>query len=215
MVVFKSLFKRKYNFVYPVYPTNQHMVKSILEENFLYLERIIRTSEKRSVAIIGQPGAGKSSLLLKLTNGQCEPKPLVGQHTDATDWSNQVYDRFLHIFNQISFIDSPGYGTKTHPINSYREYFPFHEFDGFLFVIKGKIQSTDEEMFRCIIEKSKRESNVVLVRAFSDDLTEEDRKHVKQDCNLKFRYTRYNCPLVFVSNRLNQGIKKLQTYLQM
>ncbi|WP_419882247.1 GTPase [Peribacillus sp. B-H-3] len=188
--------------------------KSVLEENFSRLERVLDGSEKKAIAIIGQPGAGKSSLLLKLTNGQCTPKPVIGQGTDATDWSRDPQANLFYDYNGSLYIDTPGYDTLAHPLKGYRDYLPFDRFDVILFSVRGKIHGSDEEMFESILEKSRRTSSIVLIRSYSDDLTDEEKASIEQDFHLKFRYTRYNIPLIFVSNRYGEGIDELKKVLE-
>ncbi|MCM3789322.1 GTPase domain-containing protein [Domibacillus indicus] len=177
------------------------------------LAALLEEAESRKIAFIGQPGAGKSSLLLKLTNGKCEPKPNIGQGTDTTDWSSGREPVWYHLYNGTYFIDTPGYDTKAHPLRSYREYFPFQNVDAIVFVIRGKIHQSDEDMFRLIMDKSKCTSTVVLVRGYAEDLTEEDRKSLEQEFNEKFKLKRYHVSLIFVSNRLGEGITELQSLL--
>jgi len=192
---------------------DRYLRKSRLEENFSQLAALLQETEGRKLVLIGQPGAGKSSLLLKLTDGKCEPKPNIGQETDTTNWSSSPNPVLYHLYNETYFIDTPGYDTKAHPLKSYREHFPFYHFDAVLFVIKGKIHQSDEEMFRLIMDKTKSTSTVVLVRGYAEDLTGENRKSLEEEFNQKFKLKEYNTPFFFVSNRLGEGITELKLYL--
>ncbi|WP_050183417.1 GTPase domain-containing protein [Domibacillus robiginosus] len=205
--------KKDTNYDFSFYKSAPHRRKSRLEENFSQLETLLKKAEGRKIALIGQPGAGKSSLLLKLTNGKCEPKPTIGQGTDTTDWSSSSKPILCHQYDRIYFIDTPGYDTKAHPLKSYHEYFPFHCFDTVLFVIKGKVHQSDEEMLRLVMNKTRRTSTVVLVRGYAEDLTEEDRKSLEHEYSIKFKTEKHNLPFFFVSNRFGEGIAELQACL--
>ncbi|MCI2256427.1 50S ribosome-binding GTPase [Domibacillus sp. PGB-M46] len=212
----KNPFKRdKKNTGYDssVYDTASYWRKSRLEENFLKLGALLEEAKSRKIVFIGQPGAGKSSLLLKLTDGKCEPRPNIGQGTDTTDWSSSLEPVWYHLYNGTYFIDTPGYDTKAHPLRSYREYFPFQNVDATVFVIKGKVHQSDEDMFRLIMDKSERTSTVVLVRGYAEDLSGDDRKGLEQEFNEKFKLKRYNIPFFFVSSRSGEGIMELQFFL--
>jgi predicted GTPase len=199
--MFKKLTKKniKSALGFSAKPINQkaYISKTTLENNFSRLEAFLKNSHSRAISIIGQPGAGKSSLLLKLTNGYCYPKPVIGQQTDATDWSNNEEAVLAYSYKGINYIDSPGYDTIDHPLKCYQEYFPFDSFDDIMFMLRGKLHKTDEEMFWTIIEKSKRSSTIYLIRGFSEDLSGEERTTIEQEYRLKFHYNRYNTRLVF------------------
>lgn len=190
-------------------PTNH----AILHQNFNRLNNDLHFSNQPTIAVFGQPGAGKSSLIHKITNGNCEPKPLIGQQTDATDWSTNPLVDLLHASETSIYIDTPGYGTAHHPLSSYLSHFPFSSIDTYLFVVKGKIRQTDEEMFQYITQFTNPDSNIVLIRSFSDDLTDEEKFQVKRDLFAKLRYKLHNIPLVFLSNRTGDGLSELQEYM--
>lgn len=212
----KNPFKRGKRYTYydpSFHEWGRYLGESRLEENFSQLAALLQETEGRKLLLIGQPGAGKSSLLLKLTAGKCEPKPNIGQETDTTNWSRSSNPVLYHLYNEIYFIDTPGYDTKAHPLKSYREHFPFYHFDAVLFVIKGKIRQSDEEMFRLIMDKTKSTSTVVLVRGYAEDVTGEDRKILEEEFNRKFKLKERKIRFFFVSNRLGEGVTELKLYL--
>jgi GTP-binding protein EngB required for normal cell division len=92
-----------------------------------------------SIALFGQPGAGKSSLINRLT-GQKLAKE--GVRTDTTTEPAR-YD-----WNGLHLVDLPGYGTATFPGDTYAERFKIHEFDLFLCVFDGKLHQDDTRLFR-------------------------------------------------------------------
>jgi GTPase Era involved in 16S rRNA processing len=192
---------------------NDLTTHATLIQNFNRLNNDLQLSNQRSIAVFGQPGAGKSSLIHKITNGNCEPKPMIGQQTDATDWSINPLVDLLHDSGESIFIDTPGYGTAKHPLSSYLSHFPFSSIDNYFFVIKGKIHQADQEMFQYLTRLAAPYSNIVLIRSFSDDLTDEEMFQVKRDLFAKLRYKYHNIPLVFLSNRTGDGLSELQEYI--
>ena len=78
--------------------------KTVLQKNLLRLGSLLRKEPGYKVAILGQPGAGKSSLLKKMTKGQVTPLPVIGIQTDATDWSQ---DHACALLRAIALAKSP------------------------------------------------------------------------------------------------------------
>ncbi len=72
--------------------------RSILEQNMSFLSDIIDSEKGRKIAILGQPGSGKSTILSKITNGKCDPLPIIGQRTDATNWHKSLDINFFNCF---------------------------------------------------------------------------------------------------------------------
>lgn len=82
---------------------NEAFINTLLEKNFIELKNKLDDENKIKILIIGQPGAGKSSLLQYVTNNECTPKPLIGQRTDATDWQDRKISNFFYLSHlQIS-----------------------------------------------------------------------------------------------------------------
>lgn len=102
---------------------------------------------------IGAPGAGKSSLVDALSEEGCEPRPVVGIHTDATDWSRSADAPTVFRWRNMMFIDVPGYGTSHHPTGYLAQHLPIGKADLVLFVVAGtnKIMADDCEMFRRLL----------------------------------------------------------------
>jgi predicted GTPase len=92
-----------------------------------------------SVALFGQPGAGKSSLINRLVGRTVAE---VGVETDKTvklEWYES---------NGLNFADLPGYGTANFPAETYFEDFNISQFDLFLCVTNGKFRKADTEFFQ-------------------------------------------------------------------
>ena len=206
--VIKKIIKKKYMNA----PTNQ---LSTLERNFSRLSNQLLWHRGKVVALIGQPGAGKSTLLYSMTEGKCSPKPFISQKTDATDWALNNHVSLVHSMNGVdedtAFIDTPGYGTSLHPLSSYI-HFPFDSVTNVIFVIRGKIQQTDHEMFSLLIRYGMQD-RLRIVRTLSECLTEKERMAVKVDLNRNLRYKYLNIPLLFVSSRNGEGISSLKSWL--
>ncbi|WP_040207193.1 GTPase [Neobacillus jeddahensis] len=164
-------------------------------------------NNKKKIAVLGQPGAGKSTLIDLLTSHQCSPRPSIGQKTDATNWSESIEVDLLFIYRDYVFVDVPGYDTSTHPIDHFIQSFPFHEFDRFLFVVKGKIHQADEEMWNILKALSLLEKTQI-VRSYSDTLNSKEKLEIKKDL---FRYFRKK-PL-FISSRYKEGLEEVLNFL--
>lgn len=109
---------------------------------------------KVKIAMFGQPGAGKSSLINELVG---EKIAQVSAETDTTK-KTQVIE-----YNDVIFVDLPGYDTSEYPANAYFTQFEPLQYDLFVCVFSGKIQAADVELFsklakcgrQCIIVRNK------------------------------------------------------------
>lgn len=113
------------------------------------------------VALFGQPGAGKSSLINKLVGRRVAE---VGVETDKT------VDARDYQTDGVTFVDLPGYGTTRFPAATYWQQFDIDSFDCLLCVVSGKLQQTDVDFFNRLIEADKA---CVLVVNKHDELWEE------------------------------------------
>ncbi len=154
-----------------------------------------------SVALFGQPGAGKSSLINKMVGKNLA---VVGVETDKT------VERADYEINGIRFSDLPGYGTVKFPKETYFDKFNIMDFDLFLCVTSGKLHQADTEFFREVIQRGKVCIFVVNKR---DDLWEDgvsleelqDRKAA--DISKSVGDT---VKIIFTSCRDNYGLDALQ-----
>jgi predicted GTPase len=176
--------------------------KTTLELSFVRLERELQSQKRYKVAILGQPGSGKSSLLKKMTNSKVKPLPIIGVQTDATDWSSDASCNLLSVYEDYAFADVPGYDTSSHPLNIFFSSFPFQHFDAFIFVIHGKLHSSDEDIFRLIAKHGKK---ICIAKSFSDSLQSGDIKPVEDDIRRRLSISNSN-PILFFSNRTGEGI---------
>ena len=179
--------------------------KTTLELNLERLEEQLRSHSGYKIAILGQPGAGKSSLLKKMTNGKVKPLPVIGAQTDATDWSSDTACNLLSVYERYVFADVPGYDTSSHPLYVFSSSFPFRHFDAFIFVIHGKLHSSDEDVFRLISRSGKR---ISIAESFSDSLESDDIVSVENDIRTRLSLSD-SASILFFSNRTGAGIESV------
>ena len=181
---------------------------SLLEKNFRKLKNKLKEENKTKVLIVGQPGAGKSSLLKYVTNNKCAPVPIIGQKTDATHWNDIEINDFFHQYSDQLFVDSPGYDTKNHPLDSYLECFPFSLFDKVIFVLHRKIYNSDMEIIKKI-----NNNTIIIIRNYSECLTNKEKKEIKLDILKKFELNNKKIDIVFFSSKTKEGLSKLKNIL--
>ncbi|MGF9913316.1 GTPase domain-containing protein [Paenibacillus ehimensis] len=162
----------------------------------------IMTNKK--IVIIGQPGAGKSSLLDQLTDQACVPRPMIGAQTDLTNWSREIMVDLVNSYKEVVFVDSPGYCTSEHSLASFVHKFPFDMFDKIVMVVSGKVRQADDVVWHSIVSRRGR-SGLILVRTYSDSIAAEEEAEVLADLHNKFRQ-----PAILVSNRTKRGIDELK-----
>lgn len=186
----------------PSAASSKPKVKSTLERNLARLRSELCSAGRHRIAILGQPGAGKSSLLKKMTVGKVVPLPVIGTQTDATNWADSVDCDMLSRFGHYTFVDVPGYDTATHPVDVVLNQLPFGEIDAFIFVVRGKLRGADEQIFRAIARSGKP---VCVARSFADSLNEDERAAVTLDLQQRFGLSSDH-HIGFFSNRNGEGV---------
>lgn len=192
--------------------------KTILEENFYNLGQQLRKNKtEKKVIILGQPGAGKSSLLLNITDNKCVPKPIIGVQTDATHWHHSIKYDFFHRHEKVIYVDSPGYDTNSHPVESYINHFPFSSFDIIIFVISGKIHHSDQKIIEKVgkINSFSPSTKLIIVRNFNENLNDQDRNKVETDMKKHFQSKSEKLDFIFSSNRTTEGIETIKKLVNM
>jgi predicted GTPase len=99
------------------------------------------------IALFGQPGAGKSSLINAIVGQTLAP---VGVENDVTT------ERADYEWNGLYLSDLPGYGTEKFPADTYFKRFEIAKFDIFLCVAAGKLKDDDITFFRELVHAGKR-----------------------------------------------------------
>lgn len=179
--------------------------KTILEKNLSRLRTELQSMGQHRIAILGQPGAGKSSLLKKMTSGKVIPLPVIGAETDATNWAERDDCNLLSRFKHYTFIDVPGYDTASHPADVMLNNFPFSGFDAYVFVVRGKLRAADERIFAAISESGKP---VCVARSFADSTDDEERAAITHDLHQRLGMAKDH-HIGFFSNRTGEGISAI------
>lgn len=174
------------------------------------IERIKQEIEKDDqeplrIALFGQPGSGKSSIINKLVG---EKVAETGASTDVTTTAN------IFNFNGLLLVDLPGYGTSKFPPNDWFDHFKPEDYDLFLCVFSGKFHEADTTFFRELKEEKR---TVLFVRNMADQIWEEDRTEkelhqvIIEDVHKQIGS---NVTVYFTSCRKNTGFEELQDAIQ-
>jgi GTP-binding protein EngB required for normal cell division len=180
-----------------------------LIKNLRALRELTQKPDPCRVAFLGQPGAGKSTIITKLSKGRARPAPLIGVHTDATTWAEHTEVDLLCRWGKRVAADVPGYDTSTHPVSAFVTYFPFANFGKICLVVHNKIHGSDIEIYEAI-----RFNDVtpIVVRSRAESLDQEQRQAVRHDLCQQF----VGLPpssIVFVSSRTGEGLEDLRLRL--
>jgi small GTP-binding protein len=153
------------------------------------------------VALFGQPGAGKSSLINKIVG---EKVAEVGVETDKT------VELARYEAKGLEFADLPGYGTTNFPKDSYFQKFDMMQFDLFLCVTSGKFHDADTEFFQELKKKSGKVCIFVVNK--HDELWEDDtpiEKLEKRKHEDIIKQVGQQVKVIFTSCRNNKGLDEL------
>lgn len=153
-----------------------------------------------SIALFGQPGAGKSSLINKIVG---EKVAEVGVETDKT------IDLRWYESKGLRFGDLPGYGTSRFPKDEYWDKFALDQFDLFLCVSSGKLHQADTELFRRLLDRNKV---CIFVSNKHDELWEEGVTTQELEARKKADIEKQvgkPVKLVFTSCRSGEGLDEL------
>jgi len=122
------------------------------------------------LAVVGQPGAGKSSLINNLLGKKVAE---TGQTTDVTRQATEYEFDFQRI------VDLPGYGTELFRFDSWLEQFHPEQYDAFIYVFKGKLREADNELFSALADwNMERRRPLFLVRTFSADIEDDAQRGI-------------------------------------
>lgn len=185
--------------------TPPRRARSTLERNLERLARELSAAHGRRVAVLGQPGAGKSSMLRRLSGNEVVRLPAVGVHTDATDWSERGDVELLCRWRGFVFADVPGYDTARHPVHTMLDGLPFDSFDVFVLVLRGKVRDADRRLY-ARLQQSRRP--VVVVRNVAENLDVTERATVQADLKCQLGCG-FGGQITFASNRTGEGLAEV------
>ena len=174
---------------------------SIAEEAATIREKLKKDdSIKVSIALFGQPGSGKSSLINKIIGKKVAKEGVV---TDTTT------EQAMYEHNGLQFVDLPGYDTKRFPRETFFRNFNIESFDLFLCIFSGKLHDADCQFFN---ELDKIGKVCIFVRNKHDELwqegktTEELEKEIENDL---YKQINKKAKLIFTSCRKSTGFDEL------
>lgn len=108
------------------------------------------------IAVFGQPGAGKSSLINALL-GQDVAK--VGAEADVTTeargYAFTNSDSEFTLESGMELWDLPGYGTSKFPAGAFIEKFDVRSFDLFICAVSGKFTDDDDKLLQDVVESGR------------------------------------------------------------
>ena len=172
-----------------------------------YDEKVHEREVSVTIALIGQPGAGKSSLINKLIGKEIFE---VGVQTDTTV---EVQERKLD--NNLTIVDLPGYGTSMFPIEQWLKKFQPEQYDLYLFVFDGKLHDSDAVLFENLKRwRDEREHPFFIVRNKEDQIWDDFKtlerleEEIAQDVSSKMKS--FSEKIYFTSCRKNTGIEELK-----
>ncbi|MFS0725695.1 GTPase [Paenibacillus sp. 1P07SE] len=177
---------------------------------FQSMNEIYKALEKESkttinIALFGQPGAGKSSLINAIIGDN------VAQVSTNTDTTVEAGSVAWGEDSSLLLTDLPGYGTSAFPADDYWERFDLDRYDLFLCVFSGKFHEADDALFRKIIAKRKP---CIFVRNFTDTLfdtkKQKNRDQLKEEIRLAVG-ERYGAQrkVIFTSCVTEEGLSEL------
>lgn len=190
-------------------PSSHQKSESILVKNLHALRKCTAETNPRRIALLGQPGAGKSTILKKLSKGFAKPAPVIGTHTDATNWAESTDVDLLSKWGRHIVVDVPGYDTLHHPTSAFLDTFPFANFEKIFLILRGKVRAADIQIYNEIIAAK---TSVLVVRSYAESLNLAERQLVQDDLCKHFSGLT-NTSLIFVSSRTEEGIKTLRNMI--
>jgi len=180
---------------------------NIKDEAIKLKEKIKKEKENPiKIALFGQPGAGKSSIINKIVGENIADS---GVTTDKTTEA-----QIIKWSDDMILVDLPGYGTSKFPPNNFFDKFNIYDYDLYLCVFSGKFHKADTDFFQEIRKKGK---TALLVRNQADMLwqagktDEELREEIKLDAQ---KQVKSNEEIYFTSCKTGNGFEKLQKVIK-
>ena len=167
--------------------------------------------ETLKIGLIGQPGAGKSSLINKLIGRKIFE---VGVPTDATVEMRE--ERYGNLY----IVDLPGYDTERFPVMQWVEKFHPEKLDLYIYVFNGKLHDSDSKLFEYFKNwRQTRKHPYFIVRNKSDEIWDDEKNddELKQEIidDVRVHIGDTTTSVFFTSCRKNIGIDKLKEALRL
>ncbi len=162
-------------------------------------------SVRVSLALFGQPGCGKSSLINRLLGKRLAAE---GVRNDVTT------ERRDFEWNGLTLVDLPGYDTALFPAPEYLARFRVLEFDLLLCVFDGKFHKADRDLF---LEVTQRGKTCVFVRNKHDTLWQDGRELADLEREVVENVAEQvgaPHPVHFTSCRMNTGLAELEAAIK-
>ncbi|XP_029425663.1 uncharacterized protein LOC103744226 [Nannospalax galili] len=159
-------------------------IESYLEEGNLHravctISHVLQDIEKAplSIAVTGEPGAGKSSLINALRRvGPDEEGAAASTGVVCTTVERTPYQHPQ--FPSVTLWDLPGIGSTAFQPQDYLEKIKFEEYDFFIIVSSGRFKHNDAELARAIAQMNK---SFYFVRTHTDiDIKLQKQNHPKR-----------------------------------
>lgn len=187
---------------------------TVLELNLARLKTQLAQPGGPRVAVLGQPGAGKSSLLRAVSRKEMRPLPQVGVQTDATNWAEDLDVGLVSHWQGMRFLDVPGYDTAEHPVQAYLSHFPFDGADAFVLVLNGKLHAADQKIYAACRGGLfvRRNKPILVVRSFAESLEPHEREQAVRDVRAHLGLPG-EVPVLLASSRNGEGLEAMRHWL--
>lgn len=178
-----------------------------IEQKIEDIKQAVQADEQSQVriAVFGQPGAGKSSMINSLLGVGVA---MVGVANDTT-LGVKTYEH-----NGVYFADLPGYDTERFPVDTYLQRFDLTVYDAFICVFSGKFHAADSAFFRQL--QAERDT-CLLVRSGLDMLFDRNKTLAELQTEIVADASKQLGRAVdihFVSNRSGAGLEHLALALE-